>query len=90
MRKRMTFDFNEGKWDHFPETVGKGTHICAGCRYSEPLVEFVGIGTVRRVKNAHECMLEPNQRRSVSHVISCEAFEPRARVPVQMTLEAFL
>ncbi len=86
----MTYDFGAGKWDHFPETVGKGVHICGGCIHSEARVEFVGIGTVRRVEGVHDCMLEPNQRRVVSRVIRCEAFEPRARGPVQRTLEAWI
>lgn len=75
------------KYYHFPETVGKGRHICGDCRHSEPRVEYIGIGTVRRVKGCHDCMLEPNQRRVVSHVIECIEFSPRPHTIRQMKLD---
>lgn len=51
----MTWNFSEGRWDHFPETVGKGKHICPGCAYAERTLEYVGIGAVRVVKNTNTC-----------------------------------
>lgn len=80
----------KGKWDHFPETVGKGKHICPGCAYAERAVMFVGISTVREVKGTNTCNLEPNQRRAVSHVIACEAFQPKAHTISQMKLDRWL
>ena len=79
----------EGTWDHFPETVGKGRHICGKCTHSEPCWAYVGISTVAPVKGHHTCALEPNQRRAVTHVIACEAFAPRPRTVRQATLDSW-
>jgi len=84
--KSVSFD---GRWDHFPETVGRGGRLCATCRYATRMVEFVGIGQVRRTKD-YSCELEPNQIRRVKDVIECEAYEPKPHTIRQMNLDRWV
>ena len=83
---KVSFD---GRWDHWPETVGKGGKLCAKCRFATIMVEFVGIGTVRRTKD-FSCELEPNQVRRVSNVVACEAYEPRPHTIRQTNLDRWV
>lgn len=85
MRPMKTISL-DGRWDHFPETVGRGGKLCTTCRYAARMVEFVGIGTIRHTKD-FSCELEPNQIRRVRNVISCEAYEPRPRTIRQTNLD---
>jgi hypothetical protein len=53
------------------------------------MVEFVGIGQVRRTKD-YSCELEPNQIRRVKDVIECEAYEPKPHTIRQMNLDRWV
>lgn len=76
----------DGRWKHFPETVGRGGKLCASCIHSQPMVEWVGISIIRRTKD-WSCELEPNQIRRVRDVIECEAYSPRPHTIRQTKLD---
>ena len=88
----MTFPDSIGfevEWAHFPETTGKDGRLCATCLHGKTMVEWVGIGQVRRTKD-YSCELEPNQIRRVKNVIRCAAYAPRPHTIRQSNLDRWV